>query len=89
MVKGGARGPDSLDVCEETDKEVVLSVMERKPTDVSETFQDMPELERATSDCESSEDGSLSAFSCSEDDFDGEDVCWDHFDVLDCCLRDD
>ena len=46
MVKGGTRGPDSLNACVLANEEVVLSVSEIRPTDVSEAFQEVPELEK-------------------------------------------
>ena len=56
---------------------------------VLESPRGPPELVDDSSECDSSASYCCSAFSCSEDDFEGEDLCWDHFDVLGCCLVDE
>ena len=96
MLTEGSRVPVRVDACVGTVDVDERAVDESAPTPlelqqarVLESPRGPPELVDDSSECGSSASYCCSAFSCSEDDFEGEDLCWDHFDVLDCCLVDD
>ena len=81
---GESRAPECADVGVGTDEATVLSVSSREPVSAPESDDEVPTfLDTDESDVDLLGDDRFSAISSSEGDFDVEDLCWDHFGVLD------